>query len=97
LRFGSGKASQRGKLIHQTANGLHGACYGFRAGPNDIEGQLIRMRSAFQMPLDALGRERDGSERIFDLVCHTTRYFAPSCLFLGFQEIGKIFEHDYVP
>src|SRR4051812_16692780 len=48
------------------------------------------------MTPNALGGERDGSQRIFDLVGDTTRDLAPCRLLLCGEQIGKVFEDDHV-
>ena len=48
------------------------------------------------MTPDTLGRKRQRGQRILDLVRDATRYLAPCRLLLGAQNVGQVFQHDYV-
>ena len=91
-----GEARQRGKLVHQPANGFDRARNRFGAGADNLQRRRIGGLGAFEMTLNAFRGKGDGRKRILDLMRDAPRHLAPSGLFLSLQKIGQVFEHDHV-
>ena len=51
--------------------------------------------AAIQLPRDALGAQRDGRQRILDLVRDAARHFVPGRGLLRAQQLAGIFEHHH--
>ena len=96
LRLRRGKAGQGGELVHQRAHCFDRSADGFGATVQNFERSRIGRRAALQMPADALRRERDGGQRVLDLVRHPARHFAPGCLLLRLEQVGQIFEDQHI-
>ncbi len=91
-RLGRGKLRQRRELVDQGAQRANAAQDHFTALANHVG--RIRL-DAVEMFADALGGERDGRERILDLVRHALRHFLPCQLALGAKQIRRVFNHQH--
>src|SRR6185437_16282111 len=49
-----------------------------------------------QPALDALGREGNRGERVFDVVGDAARHLPPGGGLLDLQQVGQVFEHQHV-
>ena len=91
-RLRRGKLRQRGELIDQRAQRAHAAQNDLAAFADDV-GRIGL--AAVEMAADALGGERDGRERVLDLVGHALRHFLPRQLPLRAQQLGGVFNHQH--
>ncbi len=72
------------------------------AALNDRDGRARRharasaCREPVDVPLDLLGSQRDGRERILDLVRDAARDFLPRALLLRAQQFGRVLKHEHV-
>ena len=99
---GGGKLGERGELVDQRAHGFDGGGDDFGGALNDGGGGGLDAvlgeegDEAGDVALDEFGVERDGGERIFDLVGDAAGDFFPGALLLRAEEFGGVFEDEDV-
>ena len=79
------------KLIDERAQCSHAGKNDFAAFAND--GRRVGL-AAIEMPADALGRERDGRQRILDFVGYALRHFFPRELTLSAEKFRSVFDDE---
>src|SRR5580700_8738985 len=96
LRLGRRKARQGRELVDQAADSFGGAGDGFGAGANYFKRSRVSGSGALQMPANTFRGECDGRERVLDFMSHAASYFTPRGLLLRLEQVGEVFEDDYV-
>ena len=86
------KLRQRRELIHQRAQRAYASQDHFAASADDAWRVGL---PAVEMPADSFGAERDGRERILDLVGHALGHFLPGQLALSAQQLSGVFDHQH--
>ena len=90
------KAGQSRKFIDQSSQCFHRPANGFRTTVQNLQGSRVGRRAAIQMAANALRREGDGCQWVFDFVRYPARHFTPGGLLLRLQQVGQVLEYQNI-